>query len=156
MSRFVPLAEPHEPRCGIMRDEFGRALVLKYPAGGEWIPLAEPHEPRPLPLSGIDLGKFFDRATTISKDASPLERQLIGAIPGVVGLVGNLVVPGIGSAAGGVAGKLIHESSGYNPNANAAPAQVPIANLPPPRAADDLGVPLLAALVLAAVWILTE
>jgi hypothetical protein len=63
-------------------------------------------------MGGINLGKFFDRITTVSMNASPTERAIIGVIPGVIGAVTNIAAPGAGAITGGLAKGLIHESSG--------------------------------------------
>jgi len=74
-------------------------------------------------MGGINLGKFFDRITTVSMNASPTERAIIGVIPGVIGAVGNIVAPGVGGLAGGVAGGLIHESKGLTQQYNMGPVE---------------------------------
>lgn len=63
------------------------------------------------PLSGgIDIGKFFDRITTVSCDASQEERALITAAPSFLGGLLDIAAPGAGSAIASGAGGLLHES----------------------------------------------
>lgn len=59
---------------------------------------------------GIDLGKFFDRITTVSCDASQEEQALVGAAPGFLGGILNIFAPGVGSAVAQSAGGVLHES----------------------------------------------